>query len=212
MENGGEGMRLATKRTELKYNRLLNRLMIAGFVLGLLIMNIGKKALLENTGLLSEYTLYELKYSAVDSNAFFLYVLQKRVGVALVLAVLSTTWLGMAATWTCAAWLGISFGMLFMASILRYGIKGILLVGTGIFPQALVYFPVTLFFLQWSYEFCVAIYYPDRLQTGHEAVGKKQLLKKKAIQFLFLLGVVIIGCILESYVNPILVLNLLKIF
>ncbi|MBQ7780729.1 MAG: stage II sporulation protein M [Lachnospiraceae bacterium] len=200
------------KPMESRYNRLISRIMIIGFVVGILIMNIGKKILLENTGLLSEYTLYDMKYSAIDSNAFFVYVLQKRIGVMLVLAVLSTTWLGMAAAWTGAAWLGISFGMLVMASLLRYGLKGILLVGTGVFPQALIYFPVALFMLQWSYEFCSAIYYPERLQMGKESFGKNQLLRKKMIQFLFLLGVVIIGCILESYVNPTLVLNLLKIF
>ena len=195
-----------------RYNRLISRIMIIGFVVGILIMSIGKKILLENTGLLSEYTLYDMKYSAIDSNAFFVYILQKRIGLMLVLAVLSTTWLGMAAAWTGAAWLGISFGMLVMASLLRYGLKGLLLVGTGMFPQALIYFPVALFMLQWSYEFCTAIYYPDRLQMGKEALGKNQLLRKKMIQFFLLLGVVIIGCILESYVNPTLVLNLLKIF
>ena len=203
-------MRLKLK--EPKYSRLLSRIMLAGFVGGMLIMNIGKKVLLENTGLLSEYTLYDMKYAVIDGNAFFGYVLQKRMGMVLVLAVLSTTWLGMAATWTCAAWLGVSFGMLVMASLLRYGLKGILLVGTGIFPQALIYFPVALFMLQWSYEFCTAIYYPERLRTGQEALGKKQLLRTKIIQLFCVLGVVIIGCVLESYVNPTLVLNLLKIF
>ncbi len=197
---------------ESKYNRSISRIMLIGFVVGILIMNIGKKILLENTGLLSEYTLYDMKYSAIDCKAFFVYVLQKRIGLMLVLAVLSTTWLGMVAAWTGAAWLGISFGMLVMASLLRYGLKGILLVGTGMFPQVLIYFPVALFILQWSYEFYTAIYYPERLQTGQERVGKNQLLRKKIIQFLLVTGVVIIGCILESYVNPILVLNLLNFF
>ena len=41
---------------------------------------------------------------------------------------------------------------------------------------------------------------------------KNQMIRRKVVQFLFLLIVVIIGCILESYVNPKLVSNLLKIF
>lgn len=199
-----------------KQRPLLIGIISAGFILGLVLMNMGKKALLGNTGLLSEYTLYEMKYAVVDSNAFFLYVLQKRAGAALILAVLSTTWLGLAATWTCAAWLGVSFGMLVMASLLRYGLKGILLVLTGVFPQILIYFPVSLLLLQWSYEFCTVMYFPHRAAKeaydGFESAGKNFLMRKKALQFFILLGVVIIGCVLESYVNPKLILNLLKVF
>ncbi|MGN1148341.1 MAG: stage II sporulation protein M [Lachnospiraceae bacterium] len=204
------------KESEEKKSHLLAGLVAVGFIIGLFLMNMGKKALLGDTGILNEYMLYEMKYSDVDSNAFFGYVLQKRLGAALLLAVLSTTWLGLAATWTCAAWMGVSFGMLVMAAMLRYGAKGILLILVGVFPQVLVYFPASLLLLQWSYEFCTAMYFPNRASkgafTGGETVGKSFLIRKKILQFLLLLGVVIIGCALESYVNPKLVLNLLKIF
>lgn len=199
-----------------KKSRLLVVLAGAGFFLGILFMNLGKKALLENTGLLSEYTLYEMKYSTVDGSAFFFYVLQRRVGAALVLAVLSTTWLGLAATFTCAVWLGVSFGMLVMASLLQYGLKGILLIFVGIFPQVILYLPATFRLLAWSYEFCLAMYFPHRLPQGtlgmSDANDKGSVMRKKGLQFLCLLGVVIMGCLLESYVNPGLVSNLLKIF
>lgn len=199
-----------------RQSRLLLGIVALGFLLGLVLMNTGKKVLLENTGLLNENILYTLKYAPVDSNAFFLYVLQKRLGCALILAVLSTTWLGLAAVWTCAAWLGISFGMLVMAALLRYGLKGILLIAVGIFPQAFVYFPAALLLLRWSYEFCMTIYFPDKIQGSAllhgESGGKYAPLRKKVVTFVLLLGVVIIGCVLESYVNPKLVMNLLQIF
>lgn len=197
-------------------NRVLFLIMGAGFLLGLFLMNFGKKALLDNTDLLSEYTLYEMKYTVIDGNAFFWYVLQKRVGMVLVLALLSTTWLGMAATWACAAWLGVCGGMLVMASILRYGLKGIVLILVGLFPQGIVYFPVIFLLLQWSYQFCLTLYFPYRLSTNNlsavEESAKGILIRKKVLQLLALLGVVIIGCFLEGYVNPKLVISLLKIF
>lgn len=204
------------KKTDEKKSHLLTGLVAAGFLIGLFLMNMGKKALLGDTGILNEYMLYEIKYSDVDGNAFFWYVLQKRLGAALLLAVLSTTWLGLAATWTCAAWMGVSFGMLVMAAMLRYGVKGLLLILAGVFPQALIYFPASLLLLQWSYEFCTVMYFPNRVPKGTliggETAGKSFLVRNKILQFLLLLGVVIIGCALESYVNPKLVLNLLKIF
>ena len=211
----GEEM-LKRNRIEESKNRLMLGLVAIGFILGFFFMNIGKKALLENTGILSEYTLYQMKYATVDGSAFFWYVLQKRAGAAFLLAILSTTWLGMAATWTCALWLGASFGMLMMASIFRYGLKGILLVLVGIFPQGIIYFPAALLLLQWSYEFCLVMYFPHRIPAAmaqkEEITDKSVLLRKKGIQFLLLLGVVIIGCVMESYVNPKLMQGLLKIF
>lgn len=199
-----------------RQSRLLLGIVALGFLFGLVLMNTGKKVLLDNTGLLNENVLYAVKYAPVDSNAFFLYVLQKRLGCALILAVLSTTWLGLAAVWTCAAWLGISFGMLVMAALLRYGLKGILLIVVGIFPQAIVYFPAALLLLRWSYEFCMTIYFPEKVQTGAlmhgETGGKYAMLRNKAVTFVLLLGVVIIGCVLESYVNPKFVINLLQFF
>ncbi|HKM33193.1 MAG TPA: stage II sporulation protein M [Lachnospiraceae bacterium] len=199
-----------------KKNRALILIMGAGFLLGLFLMNIGKKALLENTDLLSEYTLYEMKYAVIDGNAFFWYVLQKRVGMVLILALLSTTWLGMAATWAYAAWLGVCGGMLVMAALIRYGLKGIFLILVGLFPQGIIYFPVVILLLHWSYEFCMTLYFPYRLSTNSISIGedstKGVLIRKKVLQLLILLGVVIIGCFLESYVNPKLVLSLLKIF
>lgn len=201
-----------TKKADFINRRILCRVMFIGFMVGLLLMNFGKQVLFENSDILNEYTLTEMKYSLVDKNAFFLYLLRKRVGVVLILAVLSTTWMGVATAWTGAAWLGISFGMLVMTSMMRYGVKGLLLVGTGIFPQILVYLPVALILLQWSYEFFTAIYYPEKYSGIQDAPAKKMLLRKKTLQFLCLLGVVIIGCVLEGYVNPILVLNLLKFF
>lgn len=200
------------QKTDFINRRILCRVMLVGFIVGLLLMNLGKKVLFENSDILSEYTLTEMKYSPVDKNAFFFYLLRKRVGLILILAVLSTTWMGVATAWTGAAWLGISFGMLVMTSVMRYGIKGLLLVGTGIFPQILVYFPVALILLQWSHEFFTVIYYPEKFSGMQDSPAKKLLLRKKVLQFFCLVGVVIIGCVLESYVNPILVLNLLKFF
>ena len=41
----------------------------AGLAAGILVMNIGKSILLENTGLFDEYTLYNMKYMTVDNSA-----------------------------------------------------------------------------------------------------------------------------------------------
>lgn len=197
---------LAYQRRKEKKIRLSKLLFAAGVFFGLVLMYAGRSVLLEHTELLSENTLRQMKDTVVEGDCFFWYVLPKRVGMVLLVGILSTTWLGLAVGPCCTVWLGTSLGMLFMASMLRYGIKGILLLLVGMLPQAAAYVPAIIWLLKWSREFCMTLYYPDRLPRQNST------LKKRAVQYSAILGVVITGCLLESYVNPILVSGLLKIF
>ncbi len=82
-------------------------LFLAGLIAGIFIMNIGKSILLESTGLLDEYTLYQMKYMTVDSNALFCYVLRQRIGSTLLLGILATSYLGMIVCAGAAFWYGL---------------------------------------------------------------------------------------------------------
>lgn len=203
-------MGLLHRYREYKYISLL-AFFVIGFVAGIFIMSMGKKVLLENTALLDEYSLYQMKYMTVDSNAFFLYVLKQRLGTVLIIALLASTYLGIVAVYAYSAWLGASFGMLMSASILRYGMKGILLVITAAFPQHLLYVPAFILLLKKAYELCAAIYFPSRCKEPH-GMGIKAELRTYILKLITVFGVVIIGCLIESYVNPKIVTYLLKIF
>lgn len=204
---------LAYRRRKEKKIRLSELLFAAGVFLGFMLMYAGRGVLLENTGLLSEQALREMKNTTVTGDGLFWYVLQRRVGLVLLVGLLSTTWLGLAAAFCCTTWLGTALGMLLMAAMLRYGIKGILLVLVGMLPQAVLYIPAIVWLLKWSREFCMTLYYPDRLPREAGAVSQRAgLLKKRAVQYAVILGGVITGCLLEGYVNPKLVTAFLKIF
>lgn len=89
--------------------------------------------------------------------------------------------------------IGISLGILMKLFFLWYGINGMLLLFVALIPQYLFYWM--------GYGL---IYWNER--NGYV---------KQRYQFfrvIPILGVVIIGCFLESYVNPFLVLNYLKLF
>lgn len=184
-------------------------LFLAGFVAGVFLMNVGKKTLLENTGFLDEYSLYQMKYMSVESNAFFVYVLKKRLGTMGIILLLSSTYLGLAVLYCYAAWLGASLGMLLSAAIIRYGIKGILLVLTAAFPHYILYVPA------WIMMFCGAreLYRSGGLAgRGGNGRDKMQEIRKKAGVFLAIGGIALAGAWMESYINPGLVTGLLKIF
>ncbi len=174
----------------------------AGVFAGMVIMNLGKSILLENTGLLDEYTLYHMKYMTVDSSALFYYVLKERLGLLLMLAVLSTTYLGLVVCSGMTLWYGICAGSFLAAAVLRYGIKGILFVIVGVFPQYIIYVPAMVVMLLW----CQRIYKKIYLEKT------ELFIPRSLVQLMGILFVFVIGCVLESFLNPYFLRGFLQIF
>lgn len=173
-----------------------------GVFAGMVIMNLGKSILLENTGLLDEYTLYQMKYMTVDNSALFCYIIGARVKPLLILAVLSTTYLGIAVCGGVTFWYGICGGAFLAVSVLRYGVKGILLVIVGLFPHYLIYVPAMIVLLLWCQRLNRKIYFEKtELSVLHSL-----------IQLLGILLVFLVGCVLESFLNPYFLRGFLQIF
>lgn len=181
----------------------------AGLIIGVLLMNMGKSLLLDNTGLLDEYSLYHMKYMTVDGNALFIYILQQRLKDVLVLAVMSTTYLGLVVAGGMLLWYGASAGMFLSAAVIRYGMKGVLLALTSVFPQYLLYVPAMICLIVCCEQTCRSIYFKTSLSMEDSVRGT---IPKRLAQLAVIMTVVIIGCALESYVNPYLLSGLLKIF
>lgn len=203
-------MRLFHRVREHK-NFLFFVMFAAGFVAGILLMNIGKDVMLDGTGFLDEYSLCQMKYMTVESSVFFFYVLKKRLGQAGCLMLLSTTYLGLVTVYAYTGWLGASLGMLLGASVLRYGVKGILLVVTSVFPHYLIYVPAWWMLLKSARELCITVCFPAASPAIYSG-EKKAEVRRHIRSFVMVAGVVIIGAMIESYVNPKLVMSLLKIF
>ena len=176
-------------------------------VAGILLMNIGKSILLENTGLFDEYTLYTMKYMTVDSNALFSYVLRERLLRLLILAVLSTTYLGLVVCVGTVIWYGMSAGAFLAALALRYGIKGVFLALVAVFPHYFIYVPVLWGLLLWCEMIYRGIYEKKR-----DFWEDKAVLPKKLMQLAVILAGAIAACLLEAYVNPLILLSYLRVF
>lgn len=182
-------------------------LFLAGTLLGIILMNLGKKFLLADTGLLNEEALYHMKYMTVDGNALFWYVMGIRLKPLVSLVVLATTYLGIVAVWGTAAGYGVWTGMFLAAAVIRYGVKGILLVMTAIFPQYVIYGPAFFFLLVWCEQICRLIYFEKGIR-----LRSRQVVLVKLLQLVAIIAVIIAGCALESYVNPLILIKLLKKF
>lgn len=183
-----------------------------GFFMGVFVMNMWKNALLGSTGFLNEEMLYQMKYARIDAQLFRGYVLQKRLTLFALLVMFATTYLGIAVAYGALIWFGFSFGMLLASCTIRYGFKGVLLFFSALLPQYLIYVPVFWMLLHWCYEVCASVYFPSRIYKEAQYRSRKAFVAAKGIQLFFYLLVVIIGILLESYVNPQLLLGLLKKF
>lgn len=179
----------------------------AGVMAGFFVMNVGRGVLLENTGLFDEYTLYNMKYMTVDNNALFSYVLRERIFSFLALAVLSTTYLGLVVCVGTIVWYGTSVGAFLAALTLRYGLKGIFLAVAAIFPHYLVYVPAMLALLGW----CETLYRGIYHRTLNLEEDKTFLFRKLAYLAAVLLAAGV-GCLLEAYVSPFILMGYLKVF
>lgn len=180
----------------------------AGMLAGIFILNIGKSTFVDSTGLFDEYILSGMKYMTVDGSALFYYVLRKRLLLLLIMAVLATTYLGYAVCIGAAAWCGMATGTYLSALALRYGIKGLVLAAVGVFPQYLLYVPAVVLMLGWCESLYRAIYSRG---AGVDTADKVFWMKK--LGRLGVIGTIAaLGCLLEGYVNPRLLIGYLKIF
>ena len=179
----------------------------AGFVVGIILLNLGKKSMMSEGGFLSEEMLYHMKYMTVNNNAFLWYVLAGRLKNVLFMAIMATTYLGLVFVYGATAWYGMTAGMFVSLAILRYGLKGILLVLAGVFPQYLLYIPAYYLLFLWCRKICRGIYFEKNL-----VLEDRQALLMIFLKLAGIIGAIVVGVLLESYVNPIVFSALLKIF
>lgn len=182
-----------------------------GLVFSFVVIGAGGQMLLDRTGLLDESSLYRMKYTSLETGGFGAYVLGKRLGKMFLLILIASTYLGVAAMCAYTAWLGFSLGMILTVSTVRYGLKGIVLTIVMLFPQYLLYVPAYILLLGSGVQLCRSIYFPGKAE--HTYVGnKKQEIHRRIVTFLKIFLCILLGGVLESYVNPGLVFGLLKIF
>lgn len=186
-------------------------LFLGSFFLGILIMNMGNEIFLGDAGIFNTASMNRLKYIEINDGKFLVYVLRQRLGGCVVLLILSTTALGLISAYGVVLWQGMITGMLITAAVIRYGIKGLLLILGGMFPHQCLLIPGEIMLLGWCLE---NYYWFHRYGKGTALYfrSKRQQFFHQGILLLWIFLVMLIGCVLESYVNPILISDLVKIF
>lgn len=185
-------MRLQFGKIRLRQLSLPNVYMLS-LVITFIYLLTRKSELLMQTNLFDEASLKLLKEQTTGSNTLFFYALKERLIVVLSLFLMSTTNLSNLYVQMNVILAGAGCGFLMSVALLRYGLKGLLLLVGGMFPHYLIYGPA----------FCLVL----QLTRNKRYMNGKFFAQLGAV-----ILVVITGCLLECYVNPGVVAKLLKNF
>ena len=186
-------------------------LFLIGFFMGILIVNLGYDAWVANGGLLGAEMMSRLKNSRPEGESLVGYILRHRLSAVCVLGLVSTTVVGMPVLGAYICYTGLAAGCLLSVAVVRYGIRGLLFMAGVLFPQALLLVPAYISLFLWAADVNQTLYAPRTQLEGYERFGR-QFYIKKGVQMIGITAVAIMGCLLESYVNPKIMQLVLKIF
>lgn len=185
-------MRLALENIRWKKMKLSN-LYIVSLVVTLTILLIKRSELLIKTSLFDKNSLEVLREQTVDSGRLFFVVLKSRLAMIASIFLLATTVLGNTYIYMCVVWYGAASGLFLTIVLLRYGMKGVLLLWAGLFPHYLVYVPAVILSMRINRD-------------------RREVDGRFCMQFVMISFVVITGCLLECYVNPYVITKILRNF
>ncbi len=188
--------------------RFIQGSLLGTFAAGILLANLMGREAVSNAGILNDYFVEKFQYTEVSSESLFFYIIGERVPLLLLLLALTLTTLGVVGGILMLGWQGFSVGFMLSTAIAKYGVKGILLVLGGLFPQYICYMPVYILYCY------LANYLRQRLSKDRIGNGSDRgyivgawLVAAAGLLLLFVMGI-----FLESYVNPLILKKILKIF
>ena len=166
---------------------------LACFFAGILMANFLGADIFEENGSLTRYYLKQMQYAKIMPQELLWHICASRLPLFSGLLLLGSIPRGKLVHALFVAWSGFAYGYFCVMAICGYGVRGLILCVAALFPQFLLYVPVYLGLVELAD--C-----RDRKRRGW----------RYALAVLLLLTGVFAGILLESYVNPIILQNLLK--
>lgn len=180
---------------------------LTGFAAGVLYMALFGRSVVHETTLLSRYFFSKYQQVEFASGELFLYILKSRMSAFTLLWLTGFTFFGTAASLLALAWVGISLGITMTTAAMKLGFSGMLICLASGLPQLILYVPAAAWLLRKISEMSEN----RERRSSRYSGGRGQLLSYLLV---WLLGFFLffLGSLLESYVNPLFLRAVLKIF
>ena len=180
---------------------------LSGFIIGVLYIYFTGDSGGEGTGFLSIQNLMQVKYMDIVYKEYFWYLLKKRLGILFLLVAVALALPGKYLLFGFLMVFGCSMGSMLSVLVMRYGMGGVLVFSGLILPQDIVYVPALF-----SWVYILSGWNEGLFQRGTFRNRINHGMRRSFLQFFCLIGVTIIGILLECYVNPRVLNFCLKIF
>ena len=186
-------------------------LFMLGLFLGIVFVNIKHDVWIKDDGLLSSAMMKQLQSSEPEGSYLFGYIVKHRVSVILIVSMLASTIIGLPIVCAYVCYLGVSAGCMLSVAVIRYGVRGLFFMAAAIFPQGFLLIPAYFLLFVWSLDCNRSLYGRVDGLEGRYFVGK-QFILSRGIRLLGIIILVIMGCVVESYVNTQIVHFVLRFF
>lgn len=170
--------------------RFLVLFCMLGFLIGIVYANLMSKDYIMSMGIFNEFFLNQYSQAEISIPEFMWYVARIRVMPAVLVTTLCCTKLRRGVVAGFLVWTGFCGGMIMTAAVLKMGIKGLILCLIALAPHFVFYIAGYLILLWYFFT------YPE----------SRWNLSKTVSTGLF----IIVGILLECYVNPIIMELFLK--
>lgn len=187
------------------------RIFFLGIIVGIVLILICRNKLQTDISIFNEEWILHMQNTVIENKSLFLYVLFKRLKELGFMFLLASTIAGIICIYGYVGFIGSGFGAMVAILCLRYGLKGMGMMMAALFPHVLLYIPAFLYLFHMCYLLCVKLYFPHK-DYWKSSGTTKVFLFKNILYICIALVVVIIGVLLESYVNPQIIFSFIKKF
>ena len=154
----------------------------------------------KGTTILNTACLLQMKNFRPDTVEYLYYVAKLRFGAVFFLSIAAATNLAVPLIGGAAVWFGACFGMYAFSALLRYGIKGFILLQAALLPEFLLYLPAFLALFIWCMEL-------NRMIRQQKTHSKGEM----AVRFARIFMTIGAGVLLEGLLGPAIFRGILRI-
>ena len=182
-----------------------------GIILGGFVVWWNKDKFVQDSYFLGEEIFKRFGYTSIYKEGFFYYIFKNRFELFLLLTLSSFTSFMGGVFYFFIFWFGLCGGVIGITLLIKFGIKGILLLFGLIFPHILIYVPCFVGLMKFLYKFQNAGKISRSSTTGMKYAGNRPFPIFLLTMLCFLI-ILLTGVLVESYVNPLVLKKITSFF
>ncbi len=179
-----------------------------GILMGVLFAKLFRGLYWSQIDILNKDYFETIKNTTIDHSVLLQYVMWKNFRIFVLFWIFSATAFGIAYIAASICYGGFQIGFFVSVILMKYHLKGLLLIVGYTFPHSLIYIPLALLCLRSGYWMCHSMYYDSKLSKR----GKVERIAKQLILIIILGAVLMIGGLLETYPGSFLLKKILQVF